>query len=139
MEFTHLWFSFKGRINRAKYWLVTLVNGVILAVLFLLAVAVNSTALMILVGLLFVPIIVSSLGITVRRLHDREKSAWWLLLFYLLPGVLQGIGEGIGGNASLLLLIISAALSIWAFVEIGCLRGTAGDNRYGSDPLAGYG
>ena len=139
MEFTHLWFNFKGRINRAKYWLVTLVNSALLVALFLLAVAVNSTALMVLVGLLFIPIVVSSIGVTVTRLHDREKSAWWLLLFYVVPGVLQGIGEGIGGDANLPLLLMSAALSIWAFVEIGCLRGTAGDNRYGPDPLAGQG
>jgi uncharacterized membrane protein YhaH (DUF805 family) len=28
-------------------------------------------------------------------------------------------------------------VGIWFFIELGCLRGTAGDNQYGPDPLAG--
>ena len=40
-------------------------------------------------------------------------------------------------NAAISLLsLISFAISIWAFVELYCLRGTAGDNRYRPDPLA---
>ena len=33
--------------------------------------------------------------------------------------------------------LVAAVLSIWGFVELYCLRGTVGDNRYGPDPLAG--
>jgi len=32
-------------------------------------------------------------------------------------------------------ILASFALTIWGFVEIGCLRGTAGSNTYGPDPL----
>ena len=32
---------------------------------------------------------------------------------------------------------VAALISLWAFVELYCLRGTVGDNRYGPDPLAG--
>ena len=28
------------------------------------------------------------------------------------------------------------AIGVWAFVELGCLRGTIGANQYGPDPLA---
>jgi uncharacterized membrane protein YhaH (DUF805 family) len=31
--------------------------------------------------------------------------------------------------------LIAFAIGVWAFVELGCLRGTIGPNRYGSDPL----
>ena len=34
-----------------------------------------------------------------------------------------------------IVLLVVAPLSIWAFVELGCLRGTSGPNRYGPDPL----
>src|SRR6266487_727368 len=33
------------------------------------------------------------------------------------------------------LIWIGLAISVWAFVELGCLRGTPGPNRYGPDPL----
>jgi uncharacterized membrane protein YhaH (DUF805 family) len=36
----------------------------------------------------------------------------------------------------MLFSLASLAISIWAFVELGCLRGTAGPNKYGPDPLA---
>jgi uncharacterized membrane protein YhaH (DUF805 family) len=88
----------------------------------------------ILAALLFIPFLVSSLAVATKRLHDREKSAWWLLVFYLLPALLDGMAN-LAGDASLVFSLASLAVSIWAFVELGCLRGTTGDNQYGPDPL----
>ncbi|WP_284735867.1 DUF805 domain-containing protein [Dongia deserti] len=48
-------------------------------------------------------------AILVKRLHDRDKSAKWLLL-----SVVPIIGF------------------IWVIVELGCFKGTVGANRYGS-------
>lgn len=148
-ELTRLCFNFRGRINRAKYWLVILVIPVIFVAFVMIAAAAQSWALGVLAALFFIPTLVSSLAITVKRLHDREKSAWWLLVFYLLPSVLEGAGKGMKETAvgedwasllpALVLLIAAIVLSIWAFVELGCLRGTVGDNRYGPDPLEGRG
>jgi uncharacterized membrane protein YhaH (DUF805 family) len=76
------------------------------------------------------------LALGAKRLHDRNKSAWWLALFWLLPGVLQGIGEQIG-TAGIVLSIAAFAISIWGLVELGFLRGTVGPNQYGPDPLEG--
>jgi len=45
--------------------------------------------------------------------HDRDKSAWWMLII-LIPFV--------GG--------------IWYLVEVGFLKGTEEQNQFGSDPLA---
>ena len=36
----------------------------------------------------------------------------------------------------MILQLVALGLTIWAFVELYCLRGTVGDNRYGADPLA---
>jgi uncharacterized membrane protein YhaH (DUF805 family) len=36
----------------------------------------------------------------------------------------------------MVLHVISFAISVWAFVELGCLLGTVGPNRYGPDPLS---
>ena len=138
MNITNIWFSFKGRINRAKYWLVTVTNWLVGVALFMIAVASQSWALGILTSLLFVPILISSTAAAVKRLHDREKSAWWLLVFYLLPAALEALGNA-WGDAGIALLVASVAISVWALVELGCLRGTAGENPYGPDPLEGRG
>jgi uncharacterized membrane protein YhaH (DUF805 family) len=74
------------------------------------------------------------LAVVTKRLHDRDKSAWWLILFYFAPPILQGIGRR-SGAAGFVLILIGLGIGIWAFVEIGCLRGTAGLNSYGPDPL----
>ena len=36
----------------------------------------------------------------------------------------------------IILHLISFGITVWAFVELGCLRGTVGSNRYGPDPLS---
>jgi uncharacterized membrane protein YhaH (DUF805 family) len=53
-----------------------------------------------------------ALAISAKRWHDRGKSAWWMLV-----------------------LLIPVIGWLWALVENGCLRGNAGTNRYGPDPL----
>jgi uncharacterized membrane protein YhaH (DUF805 family) len=74
-------------------------------------------------------------------LHDRDKSAWWLAVFYLVPGVFGQLAKnawfsGIPGTLLHYVLALAGfALTIWGFVEIGCLPGTAGSNSYGPDPL----
>ena len=32
-------------------------------------------------------------------------------------------------------LVIQVGIGLWYFVALGCLRGTIGDNPYGSDPI----
>jgi uncharacterized membrane protein YhaH (DUF805 family) len=86
--------------------------------------------------ILYIPLVWIGLAISAKRLHDRDKSAWWLLVFYLLPGILSTAGNEMGDVGFILLHIISFAISVWAFVELGCLRGTPGPNRYGPDPLS---
>jgi hypothetical protein len=71
-----------------------------------------------------------------QALHDRDKSAWWLLVFYALPGILSSAGNQMDDVAFLILHVVSFAITVWAFVELGCLRGTRGPNRFGPDPLS---
>jgi uncharacterized membrane protein YhaH (DUF805 family) len=55
-------------------------------------------------------------------------------LFWLLPSVLERVGDRIE-ELGIVFLLASFALSIWGLIEMGFLRGTAGPNRYGPDPL----
>ena len=113
-------FSFKGRINRAKWWLARLLVFVLVFVatslISLIAANLYVTEFFIVLFLIGLPVYILSVGthlpINVKRWHDRDKSGWWVLI-ELIP--LIGI--------------------IWAFIELGCLKGTYGKNRFGPDPL----
>jgi uncharacterized membrane protein YhaH (DUF805 family) len=152
MPLGQLLFSFQGRINRKPWWLAslatTLIAIVALGVIFVAAGgvpqanAVDSLASMggsaLAMALLIIPLLWMAFALGAKRLHDRNMSASWLILFYLLPGVLDNIGSALG--ASVMgwgLTIVSLAISLWALVELGFLRGTVGPNQYGPDPLEG--
>jgi uncharacterized membrane protein YhaH (DUF805 family) len=87
-------------------------------------------------------IVVSFLAVSAKRLHDREWSAWWLIVFVVFPNALSSLSQMVRMNlpesaAMLSLILDCAAIGIfsWAFIELACLRGTPGPNRFGSDPL----
>lgn len=105
--------GFSGRARRKEYWMFTLVNiilAVVLAVLdhiLKLHMKGDQGVLSLLYSLfIFIP----SWAVQFRRLHDTDRSAWWLLLL-LIPFI---------GWLVLLLFY--------------CQEGTRGANRYGNDP-----
>jgi uncharacterized membrane protein YhaH (DUF805 family) len=111
-------FSLQGRAGRRMYWLTSLGLGVLAALtvqgihwLGLVVQALKELAvwlpLAVRAGALW-----AAVAIHVKRLHDRDKSGWWFLLAFV-PFVGQ----------------------LWLLVEMGFLRGTAGSNRYGDDPV----
>jgi uncharacterized membrane protein YhaH (DUF805 family) len=137
-EWLDLLFSFKGRINRAKYWLTGLIYFVALFAYYILfslffSFPADFLGIILVFSVPMIPIIVSSVAVAIKRLHDRDKSGWWLLVFYLLPGVIGNIGPYTGMD--FVFQLANVALSIWALVELGFLRGTSGRNQYGPDPL----
>ena len=130
-----LLFTFQGRINRAKYWIAAIVYMSLIIVVVALGFFFDFNALFfVLASIIFIALFVSGFAVGIKRLHDRDKSGWWLLLFYLAPPMLDGLGRGIG--VALIFQLASAAVSIWALVELGFLRGTSGPNQFGPDPLA---
>ena len=77
-------------------------------------------------------------AVTIKRLHDRDKSAWWYLLYGIAPlgifiAAIYFYIERIPA-AAWILFIVSIAALIWVIIELGCLRGTDGPNRYGPAP-----
>ena len=150
MNWRTLAFSFRGRLNRGKYWLVLLIGMVISAI----SVSIEASlipglqmgmygspgGIMAVIGLMTIILLFvlwSSLAIGCKRLHDRNKSAVWLVLFWLAPSVLYAIGQSIGANvAGAFVALVGAAIAIWGLVEIGFLKGTTGPNDFGPDPLS---
>jgi uncharacterized membrane protein YhaH (DUF805 family) len=106
--------NFRTRAARSEYWFWVLF-------VFILAIITAIIDAMIAPGsevgptgvILSLALLLPNLAVGVRRLHDIDKSGWWLLLL-LIPLV------------GLIILIV------WF-----CQRGTTGPNRFGADPLAG--
>jgi len=142
MDARHFLFSFRGRITRADFWFLALVAAFIWgAIVFVWRLPVDALR-----GLLALPFLIVGLVVwfsaATRRLHDRGKSAWYLLLFIGLPSILLSWQEGKLGlrivvhfttEASFIDLVCTA-IYVWMVVELGGLRGTAGPNPYGANP-----
>ena len=87
---------------------------------------------------------VPSLAVQVRRLHDTNRSGWWLLIgvvpyaiFALAAGAALASGSMMAlAGATMLLGLLAFAGGI-ALLVFMVLPGTKGDNSYGSDPYAG--
>lgn len=136
----HHAFGFKGRANRAKFWLIPLVPLLVtIAIMMLVFTGADGPTSALHVAVFIVAIIVGvwvGLAVTVRRLHDRDKSGHWAWLYLGVPAVLNGIDNTTGNAENFsVLTLISFAISIWYLVDCGFFRGTRGPNRYGPDPL----
>jgi uncharacterized membrane protein YhaH (DUF805 family) len=77
--------------------------------------------------------------VNAKRLHDRDRSAWWLVAPALL---LASIAVALSWGASGLMLAVNAAvvlftlpITLWLVVEAGFLAGSLGPNRYGPEPV----
>jgi uncharacterized membrane protein YhaH (DUF805 family) len=140
MNIFNLLFTYDGRINRAKFWIAVLAFVVIsIVIVMLLFIPVLGW---IAAALGYIAMLVAGVMVGIKRLHDRDKTGWWMLLFVGVPVVLGGVTAGMNfyldedvSTGGTLLSMLSLAISIWAFVELGCLRGTDGPNAYGPDPL----
>ncbi|MBD0842867.1 MULTISPECIES: DUF805 domain-containing protein [unclassified Streptomyces] len=99
---------FSGRARRKEYWMYTLFYMIFAVVASIVDLAVLGSQILSLVMAL--GLLLPSLGVTVRRLHDTGRSGWWILIA-LIPLV--------GGIVLLVFL---------------CLDGEAGANKHGENP-----
>ncbi len=169
MDIWHYLFGLGGRINRAKMWAFYLVSfGLQLAFGLVQALAPDFTLpddddplanfwtspkLWAIYGVLAVvtaAFVYSYFAVMAKRLHDRDRSAWWAAIFFGVPlcAVLAllfaaqslaphgDINQSPALPALIAGFVIAAFLNMWGYVELYFLRGTMGDNRYGPDPLA---
>ncbi len=112
--------NFEGRARRKEYWMFALFNMLfIIAIYVLLIIGIisESGAISTVAGLLLsvyvLALLVPSIAVVVRRLHDQDKSGTWYFIAFI---------PIIGG--------------IWLLVLMAT-EGTNGPNQYGEDPKAG--
>lgn len=70
--------DFSGRARRREYWMFVLANFIVALVLGLIDTLIGWGQ--ILSGLYSLAVLIPSLAVCVRRLHDIGKSGWWLLI-----------------------------------------------------------
>jgi uncharacterized membrane protein YhaH (DUF805 family) len=148
MNLTTLLFSFQGRVIGPN-WLVALIYLAVFVCFVLtfiglgISSAISSTGALISYLLVAIFVIVSlllaiwsSIAVGIKRLHDRDQSGWWMLVFWEVSTIVSLLQETAAAPSSKFILGIgSLAVTVWVIVELGCLRGTQGPNRFGSDPL----
>jgi uncharacterized membrane protein YhaH (DUF805 family) len=112
--------DFQGRSRRKEYWmfqlgiiLMYIVAAILVGIVGAVLGETASSIVMLPLLLVVLGIIVPSLAVTVRRLHDQDRSGWWILINFVPFG---GI-----------------VLLVFMFLE-----GTNGPNQYGPDPKDPY-
>lgn len=107
--------KFDGRASRSEYWWFALFEALVLIVLAIPMVVFSDNALGGIFGFLYIiaalGMILPALGLLFRRLHDTDRSAWWILLSFIPFG-------------SIVLLVFT------------CLDSTPGPNKFGARPGA---
>jgi len=135
-------YAFRGRTNRARFWLVSIICSVYSEAVFLIwddsDLAQATAGSNLLLGALLWPPAVACIAVGATRLHDRNKSAGWLIPLFVIPTVLQTVAElnDLDAAVMVILEVIAGAITLWVIIELGLLRGTVGPNDYGPDPLA---
>ena len=77
------------------------------------------------------------LATSIKRLHDRNKNAWWMIPFFLVPGLCAQFADRLPDPYTIIAAsLITSGLWLWGVVEMCILKGTTGSNRFGADPLA---
>ncbi len=139
------WFPFQGRIGRRRYWSLTLLYlfvscaglAAFIAAGILLELGPTDAITLAIVPIVIIFMLSMSVavaGIGVRRMHDRGKTGFWLLLYYAVPlWLTKNAGLDTPG---LVVWLASAGILIWAIIDLGVLRGEVGTNAFGPNPLA---
>ena len=112
----HKYADFSGRAPRAEYWwfyLMVIIGYFVASILdSLVGTGGMMGSLGVLTMIVMLGLFLPSIAAGVRRLHDTDRSGWWLLIA-IIP-------------------LIGLVLIYFLVLE-----GTKGDNRFGADPYAG--
>lgn len=152
--------EFSGRSRRMEYWMFVLLQVLLSVVFWILLIAIGGGAMMsgdlnglvaaggalmilsLIYGVIGLALFIPGIAVGVRRLHDTNRTGWWLLaplagyLVSIAGTVMVGMSPnspgagailaGVGGLATLVLALV---VVVFMFLD-----GTRGPNRFGEDP-----
>jgi len=156
--------KFSGRASRAEFWWFFLFTMIIYIAVLVIAGGMGAglasmspgaalirgsfSGFMIVIALFWLFLFIPMLAVQIRRLHDINRSGWWLGAFWLLYIVYMGLSFSMMSTAvqnpgappqmgsfaavgifALVFFVYSIVLLVFF-----CLRGTEGPNRFGDDP-----
>jgi uncharacterized membrane protein YhaH (DUF805 family) len=103
---------FQGRSSRSEFWYFVLFSGLVGVAAWAidLALGTGTRGSGVFLGIAQLAFLIPGISVAVRRLHDIDRTGWWYLIG------LTGIG-------------------IIVLIVFYCQRGTAGDNRFGPEPV----
>jgi len=137
MDFGYLFTATAGRINRAKWWAGVIIIGIANVILsYILAQIIGTVGWVISALVIFYPYY----AVGAKRFQDRGRPGSLGLILPVL-GLLYNLLFAAGvinpaeGGLYYLFGLLTLAVVIWYFVDLGCLKGASGANEYGADPL----
>jgi uncharacterized membrane protein YhaH (DUF805 family) len=143
MNLVDLLLSTEGRINRLRFWIGMLIVILVSTGIFYLILATagpTQTGVMLAVLTAFA-LAYPYYAIMAKRFQDRNKPGLLALIgivpYYTvnLLNTFRILDPNTPTELSRILDVIVALIGLWILVELGCLKGSAGPNRYGPDPL----
>jgi len=118
---THHYLDFSGRTSRKAYWMFVLVYMCVMAIIAAIETALDINA----IGLvLMLSLLLPTLSIAARRLHDTGLSAWWLLI-----GLCSMLSVAFLPAPSNQILSV---VGITALIVLLARKGQPGVNKYGA-------
>ena len=103
--------DFRGRSRRREFWMFTLFEVAVICATGFVDRSLGATSDEGIIGpLVVLAFMVPSVMVSIRRLHDTDRSGWWIWVS-LVP-----------------------VLGSLALLALFCMEGTGGTNRYGEDP-----
>jgi uncharacterized membrane protein YhaH (DUF805 family) len=154
--------EFSGRSRRMEYWMFFVFQFLIGIAFWVLMMVVGGAAMMggggpgalmaagggimivmALYALVGLALLIPGIAVAVRRLHDTNRSGWWLLaplcgyvIMFIGTGMAASGSTGAGGILAMVggiaVLVMALVLLVFMFLE-----GTKGPNRFGADPKGG--
>ena len=157
-------FSFNGRLRRRDWWLFVILLGIVSAILSGVAMNLMGVSIMALFPMggaapgdvsatvtkvfeiqcvVFLLFLWPGVALGVKRLHDRERPGWLLVVFYVMQLANQavtfmtaraGVGMMQPNPVRSIVSLLALAVGVWMLIELGFLDGTQGPNKYGPSP-----
>jgi uncharacterized membrane protein YhaH (DUF805 family) len=158
--------DFSGRSRRMEFWMWQLWQVIVYVVVVVLAMALGGGAMMMMgrggdaasmmaaggaamiIFMLYIlyslAVFIPSIAVAVRRLHDTNRTGWWLLapvapyVVMIVAGMMAASSPDSAALAGMIAIVALIALIVLALIVVVFyfLEGTKGPNRFGPDPKA---